>query len=611
MVKIRVLGATEISIGTRRIGLNTELLFAIALYLTTRAGERFAREDLLEVFWSSGGGEDRRHALRQMLYRLRQKGLRLEEEGDWIGLHISEVDSDLRDALADGWPEKAEAAAVDAAATFTPSFSKRLSSEFHEWLDGVRDRLAAQHRRAALKQIYQARREARWADLERWAVPVLRTDPLNEEATLARAESAAMAGSKTIALEILDNYLTEVGEISEELGRPAALLRKRLAERRPDWATRGPKEVPLVGRAELMNRLTGLVEAAWRGEGSAVVLVGAPGIGKTRLAMEARAYAELKGMRTVVVRAEVGEVDRPLSSMLRILPELLRLPGTAGTDPAAMETLRQVSSPSQSSSARRLLSEQPRLRDDLVAAIVELARAISHESRVLCVVEDGHHVDSVSAVVLSELALQTRSTRLSWLGTARSSSQLRADTSTFFDAAPRLLVGTLDPSESNQLARSVASAHRLSLADADVAAISRAGGGNPLFVRELGIHRAIVGGRDSGLPQSLRDLMRDRLSEMRAASLRLLRVVTLLRSRASVERVGRLAGITPSDLTRLVESLENDGLLTLGESRHLELHEAWQQTIEEGLRGAARAALASECAEALLATGDVLTQLRL
>ena len=153
MVRIRVLGATEISIGHRRIGMNTEVLFALALYLSTRAGERVDREDLLERFWTQGSAEDRRHALRQMLYRLRQKGLILDEEGEWVGLDPSRVDSDLRAALADGWPEKAEAAAIDAAASLTPNFSRRIAPSFLEWLDVVRERLAAQHRRAALRQI--------------------------------------------------------------------------------------------------------------------------------------------------------------------------------------------------------------------------------------------------------------------------------------------------------------------------------------------------------------------------------------------------------------------------------------------------------------------------
>ena len=63
-VRVRVLGATEITVGHRRIGMNTELLFALALYLTTRAGEQISREELLELFWLEGSDEDRRQQAR-------------------------------------------------------------------------------------------------------------------------------------------------------------------------------------------------------------------------------------------------------------------------------------------------------------------------------------------------------------------------------------------------------------------------------------------------------------------------------------------------------------------------------------------------------------------
>ena len=63
-VRVRVLGATEITVGHRRVGMGTELLFALALYLTTRAGERVPRDEVLELFWPTGAEDDRRHALR-------------------------------------------------------------------------------------------------------------------------------------------------------------------------------------------------------------------------------------------------------------------------------------------------------------------------------------------------------------------------------------------------------------------------------------------------------------------------------------------------------------------------------------------------------------------
>lgn len=597
MVRIRVLGASEITIGHRRIGMSTELLFALALYLTTRAGERIAREDLLDLFWPQGTGDDRRHALRQMLYRLRQKGLGLEEEGDWIGVDATVVDSDLRDTLADGWPENAEAAAVDAAAALTPTFSKRLSREFLEWLDGVREQLAAQHRRASLRQIYLARREARWADLERWAVPILRTDPLNEEATLARAESAAMAGSKTLALEILDNYLTEVGEISEELGRPALLLRKRLAERRPDWATRGPKEVPLVGRRELMSRLTGLVEAAWRGEGSAVVLVGAPGIGKTRLAMEARAYAELKGMRTVVVRAEVGNSERPFALLQAVVAAFLDLPGAAGCDPESLAVLKRITDPRFATDSDVGSTDRSLLRH-IPAALREVSAAILHEARLTAIIDDLHNADSASLDLLRGLIVATTKSRVSWVVTSRHQQRHEVASAEFLEEMRRLHVGRLDTTEALSLVSSTSVAHRLDLTPEMAKSVVAAAGGNPLFVRELSVSRS-SGSAASLIPETLQRVISERLSRLSELQLRLMRLVALFGADATPSRIDATARVDGAVLSSAIEQLERDGLISVSPARTFELHECWQRAIIDGLEGATRTALCFECASVL------------
>ena len=62
MIRVRVLGAVELQVGHRRVGMNTEVLFALGLFLTTRAGERIPREELLELLWGSGDYGPRRHA---------------------------------------------------------------------------------------------------------------------------------------------------------------------------------------------------------------------------------------------------------------------------------------------------------------------------------------------------------------------------------------------------------------------------------------------------------------------------------------------------------------------------------------------------------------------
>jgi DNA-binding SARP family transcriptional activator len=596
MIRVRILGAVELQVGHRRIGMNTEVLFALALYLTTRAGERIPRDELLTLFWGKGSDEKQRHALRQMLYRLRQKGVPLEEAGDRVTVDPALVDSDVRYALDAAWVEKAAAAEIDAAGSFVLAFSRRLTPEFLTWVEEIRDRVGAQHRKASLRQITVARREGRWADLERWAQSVLRTDPLNEDATLARAESAAMAGSKTQALEILDDYLAEVGDISPDLGKPVQALRKRLAERRPDWTLRGPKEVALVGRTELMTRLTGLVEAAWRGEGSAVVLTGPAGIGKTRLALETRAYAELKGMRTVVVRAEVGQVERPLGVVLSLIPLLIALPGAAGSDPAALELLTQLVKRTGHTPTEPSLSHDP-MRESILAALDDVFGAVAAECRLLVLVDDAHHVDAESVPLLSRLAVRTAGRRVAWLATSRNSITSRSTRTGALTDFIAYRVPPLEGHEARALVSSVLEAHQLSLPRESISEIVRRSGGNPLFVREIGAHRAISG-RTEGMPSTLTSLISDRLGRLDAGTVRMLRVIALLGGGATISRVATLTAQAVPATAGAIELLEGDGLISMSDTR-IVLHESWHLAIKDGLRGATLAAIAFECAELL------------
>ena len=82
VIRLRALGANEIRIGRKRITPSAEVVFALGLYLCVRAGERFTRDELTEIFWGEGREVQARHSLRQMLYRLRQKGLTLDDEGE-------------------------------------------------------------------------------------------------------------------------------------------------------------------------------------------------------------------------------------------------------------------------------------------------------------------------------------------------------------------------------------------------------------------------------------------------------------------------------------------------------------------------------------------------
>ena len=102
---------------------------------------------------------------------------------------------------------------------------------------------------------------------------------------------------------------------------------------------------PFVGRAEVIDALAQALERAGAGPAHAVALVGAPGLGKTRLAHHFLDRCQAAG--TTVLRAYCesylgAEPLQPFQQMLRTL--LPALPGASGEDRAAhaLQTLREL-----------------------------------------------------------------------------------------------------------------------------------------------------------------------------------------------------------------------------------------------------------------------------
>lgn len=595
MIQLRIVGESEIRIGRKVITPGAEVVFALGVYLCVRAGDRLSREEVTETFWGTGRESQARHSLRQMLYRLRQKGFTLDEDGEELYLDPARVDSDLTAVLSEGWPAAATTAEAMAAGQLAPGFTRAITERFQAWFDGVRDRLAAQHRRACLQQISRARREGRWADLDRWALEVLRTDPLNEEATLARAESAAISGSKAVALEIIDAYMEELGERAPVIGLPASVLRRRIAERPSDWSTRGPRDVPLVGRTELMSRLTGYVDAAGRGNGSSVLLWGAPGIGKTRLAEEVAAYAGVRGFRVVSVRASSASKRRPLALLLSLVPQLLELPGALGCAPDSLSVLTKIASQGANVVRAGPARSTPTLREALADSLTDLVDAVTAECKLILLTDDLHNIDDSSSSVIGPLLASLGDRRMLHLGTSRSRDS--------FPAQRLVSVPPLEGEEATALAEAFVLACPWHPKRQNPIHIARASGGNPLFVRELAFHEA---DREGHLPGTLHALMTERLESLHPQLLRALRLIAVLGGQLSTaSRLSSLLGDAQT-LSEALAPLDEIGLLRVGEHRSFELHECWQQTVIEEMRPVVRTSLAHECAT-LLSTESPLS----
>lgn len=599
VIRVRVLGSSEISIGRKRITPSAEVVFALGFYLCMRAGERLARDEVTSLLWGDGREAQSRHSLRQMLYRLRQQGFTLDEEGDHLFLDPARVDSDVARMYVETWPTVATREEVEAAAKLAPGFAPQLTPEYGEWLDGVRARVAAQHRRAALHQASQARREGRWADLDKWALDVLAADPLNEEATLSRAESAAMAGSKAYALEIIDQYLEELGDRSVRIGLPAALLRKRIAERMPEWPERLASAGELVGRSDILRLLAESTAQAASGSGGVVVLWGGAGIGKTAVAFESCRAAGLAGLRVITVRSAREGSQRPLSTAGDLICQLRDLPGAAGCGPEDLALLARATDVTTDPKRSTFVPpDTPAGRGSFSSALEDLFDAVTSEVRLVILIDDFHAIDPLSAELLAPLLAGARNSRCLWLLTSRTQ---RVATGDLLPTGTRFVrVGPLNDDAAVALARSLLDSAAAQLSDHRARTIAQASGGNPLFIRELAWHHRAFTQIDS-LPTSISAVVQRRLQATSPDHVRVLQLLCLLGTCSTVHRVALALQRSPIELADALWQLESEGILTHRADGTLTLHDSWYDAVDEGIAGATRAALS-------LASGLALEQ---
>ena len=144
MIQVRTLGTAEVLVGEHRITPDSAMLFALALFLSVSAGQRVRRSRLLEMFWPDASDRSRRHALRQLLYRLRRGGFSLCLDGEELLVAEETRWSRTSDASSRRTGRTRREAEVEAAAHVLPGYDPPMPEPYREWLDELRSRVNSQ-----------------------------------------------------------------------------------------------------------------------------------------------------------------------------------------------------------------------------------------------------------------------------------------------------------------------------------------------------------------------------------------------------------------------------------------------------------------------------------
>ncbi len=391
------------------------------------------------------------------------------------------------------------------------------------------------------------------------------------------------AGQQTDALRAVQEARQVLAdEVGVEPGAELRELERDMLEQSPAliWvappppittsaATAAPAPAPVsttnfVGRERELGVLIDAARRAAAGEGSAVVISGEPGIGKTRLAEELATVARRMGFATAWGRCPESAASAAFWAISQVGDQLVE----QGVIPQLGRVeLRGVERP--------VTPEMADERLDLHRRVVESFREVTQPT--LVVIDDLQWADPASLRLVEFVAGELRDLSALFVATTRPTDS----------SSPQVLVDCL-----GELARAAGSS-RLSLeglsvdevgdwlqrrsegrADARVTELVHdRSGGNPFFAQELVEllvgegHFAASGLGDDGLastrvPAAVADVVRRRVGRLPAATQQLLSIASVVGRSFDLDVVAEVAGEPMGELLGALDPAVDAGLVT-------------------------------------------------
>ena len=438
--------------------------------------------------------------------------------------------------------------------------------------------------------------------------------------TLLRDELGTMPSAGTIALH--ERLLGRGARPGAAAGTAPADTEASAVELPPELATRA--HTPLVGRGREMSELEQLWLAATgqpAGDtpGRIVLMVGDPGIGKTRLAAELarRVHAQgacviagrapqetlvayqlfVEALRQYLLNVPMAELQATTrdygSELARLIPELRRrAPDLPLPSPAEPETDRYR----------------------LFEAVVGILSSISARAPVLLVLDDLQWADRPTLLLLRHLARASDPARLLILGAYRATE---ATAESFGDALAELKrerliseievggLSELDTAELVQVWTGEAPSH------AFAHALHSETEGNPLFIEEIVRHLAEAGVRASeagarelqrfGLPENVKQVIARRLGRLSAQATEWLRVAAVIGRDFDATLHERVVALGEDEYLNALDEALSAGLVveTGSDASYSFSHALIRETLYEGMSAARRARIHRRVGEAL------------
>jgi len=601
-VRLHAYGACSVEVAGNRLGKNADVVVSLIILLTHAPGMRLSRDTVLALLWPNSPDKHQRGNLRQALYKLRQMGVRAALNSDQIELDGSQLEptfSVRRDALSF---DSQVVQGHEPFGPFLPGFEAGASPLLIDWIENERERAHGDARRVLATALRARHAVADWIAAEPLARWLLQFDPLNEAATLVMAECLVLSGAKYEAIRLLDRYMNELGPTAGDLRIPATTLRRRIAAPAPRRISFAPTERHFMGRESAMADLTLCMRRARHHDGTATLLHGPAGMGKTRVLNELAKVAMIEGVRDVRAGCRETDVSRPLSIFLDLVPELLQMPGALGCSPENLQALRRFTNDDTVTVERSgaVVPMSMPLAAGLRRSIVDLIGAVSEEKPMVLSVEDVHWLDAGSWEVLVDLVDRIGKMRVCLIMTSR----LPHARPTPPERAPiDMSIRVLEPlsSESSlQLAHAIGTDLSAAIDEELGQWFVHTSEGVPLFLRSL-VNHWIETGDAGGIPPTLLGVIGQRVQSLSSDALYVLQTVALLGRHADLAMIESVLELPYFRIVSAIDDLHKAGAFDGDHDGIVVCHELIGRMAVDSLGRNARRALHKRIADIMKA----------
>ncbi len=315
MLKVQLLGKFDVSLNGRSLIISSRPAQSLLAYLILNSGKLYRRERVAGLLWPDSGEKQARHNLRQTLWRLRQSigddYLVTDKVSIGFNSHAEYIlDADVLQKQNDSSDTLIQSVSVYED-VLLPGF-------YDEWVLLEQERLQAIFEDRMRTLLDKLIHEARWRETCEWAEYWLARGQMPEAAYRALMMAHAGLGDQA---NVKNDFQRCATALEKELGVEPSLETENLfhslisgqimPQTQPPTA-RPPVKLPVqptpfIGRADDLSRLDILLADSTT---RLVTILGAGGIGKTRLAIEA-ARRQADAFADGVYFVSLAAVDDP------------------------------------------------------------------------------------------------------------------------------------------------------------------------------------------------------------------------------------------------------------------------------------------------------------